>query len=150
MFNRRELKENAKALFKKNYGMGVLVTLLFGLIGGKAGYTFTVDISPLLNIGTIEQEPNLMKSFQYMLEEMRYALQLMAPVLLAVISFTLVVSLCFQFFVGNPLIVGFRRWYLDNRTGYADLGTLGNVFSAGYLNVVKVMFCKNLSEWFRI
>lgn len=157
MFNRRELKENAKEHFRKTYGIGVLVTFLFSLIGGSAAtLNFNFDISGLFNMSTysmtgvspVEESVTETINYEEVFNEIYRGLMNfwdeIGVFLLIVMAFVTIFTFLFQLFLGYPLYVGFRRWYLENRQLNSEIGTVGTVFSSGYLNIIKVMFCRDL------
>ena len=56
------------------------------------------------------------------------------------IGFTLL-----KIFLGNPLLVGCSRFFLENSDRKARFGLVGTVFQSGnYLNVVLTMFLRKL------
>lgn len=157
MFDRKELKANAKEHFRKTYGIGVVVTLLFSLIGGSAfALNFNFNISGLLNmstysmtgVSTADETVTEAINYEEMFNEIYRGLinfwDEIGVFLIAVIVLASVFALLFQLFLGYPLYVGFRRWYLENRQCNSEIGTIGTVFSSGYFNIIKVMFCRDL------
>jgi len=56
----------------------------------------------------------------------------------------LLFMIAYHIFISNPVIVGQKKFYLDNRKGKTEAGKLLSSFSIEYKNIVKVMFLKNL------
>jgi len=57
----------------------------------------------------------------------------------------IIIGFAVRAFLINPIIVGCKKWVLKNRTEKPDLSEVISVFGApGYMNVVKVMFLRDL------
>lgn len=69
-------------------------------------------------------------------------------VVLGMLLIVAVAAVCLSIFLLVPLEIGCRRWFLKNRTGKPEMGEIGYVFSHGYVNTVKIMFCKGLFTFF--
>lgn len=129
MFNRIDLKEQAKVSFKANYWKCVLVSLILGLIGGGAGYSFNVSFN--------RQEFQYSGSFDW---------TLMLPMLTWIVGMgfvitviAVVISVC----VINPLKVGCLHFARNNADAPAVLDDLGVGFKS-YSPAVKTMFFTDL------
>lgn len=160
MFNRAELKENAKKILSKNYWWTVLVTLIFGIICGSgtgininlgnSGFTSTgIDSSTIDEFGNIINESSnigFMEDLEYYLGTffLNMHINRMLGFYLTVLSVVLIASMVLYFFVFNPIHVGCRRWFLKNRKEKAELNEIVFAFTHGYKNVVKVMFFMRL------
>ncbi len=134
MWTRAELKNNAKEFFKYNYWKMVLAALVLSFVGGggggvSAGYTRanTDDAGGFNFSGMSPAELGA----------------LAVGVLVAVIVVCVVIG-ALQWFVFNPLIVGAQRFFVVSHYRKAELGELGFAFSRSYLNIVKVMFLRQL------
>lgn len=172
MFNRAELKENAKKMLTKNYWWIVLVTLILGLVsnsgsgininlqnttkltGGASGITSGV-IDEFGNI--VENTPsaegfdegmNYITSFfdtihQYTGLRFDHVMNTYLVILMFFASAMVVVCI----FALNPLQVGCRKWFINNKKGKAELSDIIYCFTHNYLNVVKIMFFKLLKTF---
>ncbi len=64
---------------------------------------------------------------------------------LAIIFIAVVAGVAFTAFVTSPLLVGCKRYFAINSFEKPDFGEVGYSFKKGqYMNIVKVMFLKNL------
>ncbi|MFQ9516092.1 MAG: DUF975 family protein [Eubacterium sp.] len=171
MFNRIELKGNAKKILSRNYWMVVVVTLIFGLVSGTGtGINLNFNFSdPSANIfsmnytgidndvidefGNISDSydngiVNFKNGYREIFEGMKILFHRMTFGMGIVVLWLLLIVIAIAFilsvFVFNPLHVGCRRWYLFNRKEKAELGEIAYIFSHGYVNTVKIIFCKGL------
>ena len=140
MWTREMLKTNAKFALKARYWMAVLVSLIAGfLMGGSSGFSGMSSFR--YNLQTNSTNFSGIKDF--FTQNSRVLLPIMAGA--AVIGFIAIcASIAFGIFVANPVGVGQNSYYLQNRIGKGEITTLFSAFKAGYLNVVKVLFFKNL------
>ena len=126
MWNRKELKDKAKALLRGNYWRIVLVSLVMLLITGG---TSAASLGNSLN-----------SSAQHMDGIAGWILMIIAAVLAA----SAVAGLVIKIFLLNPLKVSCIRYLVENHKAPASLNELGYGFSQNYLNVVKTMFFQDL------
>lgn len=132
MWTRAELKDNAKKFFQFNYWKMVLVALIMMMIGGGGGVSFSVSwpYSPDEGFfGFWKSHPEMMTFFINMM------------ITMFVIWVIMVVLSIFLF---CPLAIGVQRFFVVSHYRKAELNELGYAFSNSYLNVVKIMFLKNL------
>lgn len=171
MFNRVELKKNAKKILSKNYWWIVLVTLIFGLVSGESvgiNLNFSDNTSNIFStyndsdIGSdiIDEYGNIVdeyrdngpqyfyNNYQQVYDKIYTMISELTPAaitaLMVVFIIVLVIFFSIEAFVLNPLHVGCKRWFLKNRTEKTEIGEITYIFSNGYLNTVKVMFCKGI------
>ena len=173
MFNRVELKNNAKKILSKNYWWIVLVTLIFGLVsGGGTGLNLNLNLSgdtsifSSFNNGDLEMGNEYVDDFGNSIDidngdlfqfgrnyrDVYYGMQKMfngisttaVAVFLWIFMIVAAITLVLKVFVLNPLQVGCRRWYLHNRKEKPEMSEIVHEFSRGYVNTVKVMFCRDL------
>lgn len=139
MWTRDLLKKNAKFALKDRYWIAFLATLIVGLLSGGTsglgGSYFTKDFK------SNSEGFNGAKDFFTQNSEW----------LLPIIGFVTVIGffaacagIIYSIFITNPIRVGHNRFYLQNRGGKAELAALFSAFKPGYMNVVKVLFVKNL------
>lgn len=128
-WNRPLLKSNAKRVLSTSYWRVFLACLIAGILGGGISST----ASPMLNV-TFDP----------------YSAEYMDAHTLRILGTTILVGsifgVAFAVFVAAPILVGLKRYLMENRVGFPPLGSLFSVFKgkAQYLNVVKVMFQLNL------
>ncbi len=140
MWTRDLLKSNAKFALKARYWLAVLVSLIATLLmGGSSGFSGMSSFRGNLQSGS----SNFSGIKDFFTQNSRVILPIFAGV--AVIGFIAIcASIAFRIFVSNPVGVGQNSYYLQNRIGKGEITTLFSAFKAGYLNVVKVLFFKNL------
>ena len=134
MWTRAVLKDNAKKFFKFNYWKMVLVSLVLAIatVGGSGSSTSTQE--DLESSGIAYMPP----------EEL---LQFVLGFLIA-FTFVMVAALVISTFLLNPLIVGAQRFFVVSHYRKAELGELGFAFSNRYMNIVKIMFLRNMYTFF--
>lgn len=140
MWTSAQLKANAKLTLKTRYGIAIVVSLIAGLLGG--GSSPGMGISSFTSSWrTDSNEIDKIKEFFTQNGEIAGFLFAGIGVIvgLAVLAGTLI-----TIFVGAPIIVGQNRFYLQNRLGQGDVGTLFSAFKPGYMNVVKTVLIKNI------
>lgn len=119
MWTRELLKTNAKQVLSRNFWNVFLVCLAANLLI-NATSKITLEVS----------EANLDGLAAFVLS--------VAGLLLAA------AAIAWSIFGANPLIVGWKRYMMENRLGKCPFDTLFSAFSGGYRNVVKTMFRMNL------
>lgn len=174
MFNRAEIKNNAKKILSKNYWWIVLATLILGLVSGTgSGINFNFnsgsgsnysqiyndesmvdnsDIDEFGNIITDSSDESIMNfedAYQEVINDLKglfggASLAATGVVILWVFLVVFAIALVISILVLNPLHVGCRRWFLKNRKEKPEIGEIAYTFSHGYKNTVKVMFLKDL------
>lgn len=65
-------------------------------------------------------------------------------IILCLLCIIMIATIVLRAFVTAPFEVGCRRWFLRHRTEDAKAGELVYAFKKGYMNVVKIMFCRTL------
>ena len=166
MWSRADLKQRAKNTFKLNYWKCVLVSLVLVLIaggvGGSSGGAGGSSISSSFTSRFTDTSINSYDDSTY--DDNAYdALGLegiiqkaagsdqIAVLAMFVLIFIVVFVIVFAFacvidiFICNPLEIGGKRFYVRNLHEKAQVGNLGFAFDTNnYMNVVKVMFFKDL------
>jgi len=142
MWTRDLLKTNAKAALTGHYWLALVVSLLAGMLGG--GTSGAGGFSGLGWRGNLSGKADGFDSFK---EFFAQKSDIWFPVVFFV-SIIVVLAVIggglFQIFFGNPVGVGHNRFYLENRYGKGEIGHLFRAFRPGYMNIVKVLFIKNL------
>ncbi|MDO5155294.1 MAG: DUF975 family protein [Eubacteriales bacterium] len=206
--NRSLLKENAKAVLRRNFWMPVLVCFVASFLGGNwtglqvgssggasfripstssrnysnysGDYNYSSDDSAKLLLEAVEkgiQESNKGSDFYYdyddslsesdnikafyndCLDYFNITSEDVVGFLLMVFGIVLIVfaiiwlimaviTFAIGSFVGAPVGVGYRKYFMNNREGTAKFDDLFSAFSGGhYMDVVKIMFKTNIRIW---
>lgn len=134
MWTRWELKTRAKANLRLYYWHALLVSFIAGLFS-SSGLSSSGD--------STQNIQNTVYDYGFSQETLGLILTIVVGILLAVALISLIVGL----FLGGPIEVGACRFFMESREMQRSAG-VGRVFwafrSGSYLNVVKIMFLKNL------
>ncbi len=153
MWTRGEIKSKAKDFLRKNYWQSFWVALVIFLVGGNDNSFLGGGSS---SRGSGGQQPGIEVSVgdtffggmvgnvsSWMLELVGIPRVIFFTAGMALAVFLLVVG--FRIFVGAPLSVGGRTYFLKGIDSKPDPGHLAWVFkSSAYLKVVKTMFLRGL------
>lgn len=131
MWERKELKSNAKFVLKTSYWKAFLVSIILGVVSGGIS-------SPSFNSGSGSSGNGSGSTGA----EIDWGI--LAPILALAFGILLIVLLCvlaFRIFVGIPLEVGSIQYFKRASEQEANLNHLGYAFNSGrYLAIVKAMF----------
>ena len=138
MWSRADLKSRAKEILKVNYWKTVLISLIFMFVSGSgssSGATSSTsnssaDFSDLQD--TLSSPGNLQ------------ALLVGLSIALVVVFIMWIITSLLKVFVFNPLLVGCQRYFIRCGKQPTSLSDVAFVFSSSYLNVVKIMFFRDL------
>lgn len=147
MWQRFELKNRAKANLKRYYWMALVVTFLVGMLGGGTGGS----MGSMASAGTQATQEQIYGSGAGAIGSAGPENLALMSAVLAVLAVGMLVVLAigtvFLVFVGNPVSVGGKRYFMESRAVMRSAG-VGKIFYAfgcgSYLNVVKTMFMKDL------
>ena len=122
MWNRQQVKEQAKQIMKRNYWKMFVVTLIAGILNAEY-----VDL-----IQAVEDfiPDNVLPS--------------MFSSILTILSGGFFVGLLSSIFIGNVIRVGEQYYFIKNHYGNPALNEIFQGFKGNYLNVVKIMFIMQL------
>lgn len=158
MWDRKELKEKAKAAFKKNYWKCVLVSVIIALLFG-AGSAVTYRMSGGSSEVTVNGETvtaeQAVASIQQTLtqvaaqnnistEELVETLLVVGTVLAAVLAVVATVNTLLRIFVWDLFEIGGDRFYVVNTAEQATLHELLRGFSPRYGRNVLSLFLRSL------
>lgn len=134
MWNRRDLKINAKASLKQNYWKAVVASLLLMISAGSgaaasAGST-REEVDATLNEMAVEFDTETL-------------LTVMVVILTACAVIGLISTLV-SIFVMNPLQIGVRKMFVNCKDNSVEFGDAAFGFKNSYLNIVKIKFLKGL------
>lgn len=162
MWSRVELKTSAKQILQKNYWGVVLVALVLSIAMGGIGIQGIFNIDSVVDNRTTISDNNIMNdglgnsfgSNSYMniynnmiqrIQEVVNSISDTTFMLILVLALVIMIAaVIISAFVLAPLEVGCRKWLLKNRTDNPPYGEMASGFCEGYLNIVKIMFCRNL------
>ncbi len=133
---RQKLKEGGKTAFLTNYWPCVGVALILALLGG-VGSAGTGNATAQYNV-QYQQTPG------YMIGSSSFV-SAVSPFLLFMVLGFVVAAFLLEVLVINPMEVGGKRFYLDNRTQQGQMGQLLYAFQEGrYGNTVKTLLCRDV------
>ena len=150
MWTRSELKARAKAAFKRNYWKCVLVALILTLLLGSGASSSvrknqnqdaSADQHQAVDMLSGYGDSSLVQSVVEAMEKLTPSQRTGVTIALGGIG---LVGIALSILVFNPLIVGCRRFFLQNSRGGAELSELGAGFKNNWGNVILVMFLRNL------
>lgn len=131
MWTRAELKSRAKSVLKVSYWQAFLVSIIIafaqGGLGGSSRYEYHTN-SPV----THEIWPYL-------------------PIIISITFLVILLALAFRFFLGYPLEVGGRKYFIRSTGNIFDLNNLGYAFhKEWYMNIVIGMLWRDFINflWF--
>ena len=130
MWTRELLKTNAKTVLKRNYWRPFFACLIVTLLTGTGAVENRVEVQ--------------LEQLEYELENLNISslLAILLSVTALVIS---LVAIAWSIFGVNVLVVGHKRFMMENRLGDSPIGTLFSAFSGpSYWNVVKAMLWMNV------
>lgn len=132
MWQREQLKSNAKYVLGFSYWKALVACLIVSICGG------VMSAGPTSMRTTFQLRYNLSGSHSpYFGAATGW--------ILGVFGVLGIMSVLFGIFVVNPILVGKCRYFIANRQNKASYDQLFSVFKSGiYLNVVKIMFLRGL------
>ena len=133
MWSRAELKSGAKEVLRQRYWIPFVVSMIAGFLSGSGsggpGISFSFT-SPFSSI------------FEDQQQGIPSELLIMMVVVIVVMIFVSILVTALMMFVNNPIDVGKKRFYMENRIKEASLEQLFFAFKNKYLNIVRVMFMR--------
>lgn len=172
MWTRAELKESAKAAFKRNFWSCVLVAFVLGLLvngGGSSpaiNFTYNTDISSLFQDDYSDIDSYLDDEYYYYNDGYYYDDDyyyydeditddvsstamgvgfVLVSVIIVIAIIVLIVGLALRIFVFAPIEVGGCRFFVENSFEKSSAGLLFYSFNSGhYKNIIGTMFFRDL------
>lgn len=139
----KDLKKNAIVVLKQSYWKAFLASLILALIGGSSGSSFNI---------TWNMESSDFRLAQPFMPDPGLAF---TPQLIALFISTMIIVfilfLAIRIFIGYPLEVGVRKYFVNSQQLNFDLNQLGYAFNKkSYLDIIKTMFWRALLNflWF--
>ncbi|WP_308584816.1 DUF975 family protein [uncultured Holdemanella sp.] len=131
MWNRQQVKEQAKLIMKRNYWKMFVITLLAGtLTGEKTTIIERVQNFASNNLSYDTSSIFYSSNFQY--------------IFYSFISVASILGILYTIFIGNIIVVGKSRYFIKNHYENPELSEIFSGFKDNYLNVVKIMFLMDL------
>ncbi|RGJ60559.1 DUF975 family protein [Eubacterium sp. TM05-53] len=131
MWNRQQVKEQAKQIMKRNYWKMFVVTLIAStLIGEKTTIIERVQDFTSNNLSYDSQPIFYSSNFQY--------------IFYSFISVASILGILYTIFIGNVIVVGKNGYFIKNHDENPELSEIFKGFKGNYLNVVKIMFLMDL------
>lgn len=139
MFDRTEIKINAKAALKHFYWKAFAVCIIAGILMGETGSRFSVFKK------VTSRRHFSAGSYGYAGDYLPAAGIFIAFVFLIIAIIALVISIVYSIFVANIIGVGKCRFFLKSREADVSVGETFSAFGTGrYMNTVGVMLLRNL------
>lgn len=126
MWTRAELKDRAKAALSTAYWKLVLVGAIASIIG--SGHSSNVEFN-----FSEESSSELFNGFSAMF-----------PLLAGSILIAIIIGVLVSIFVVNPLEIGTKRFFLKSLNEDTEVKELLFAFDHGYMNIVKILFKRDL------
>lgn len=144
MWNRKELKEKAKAGVKRNYWKAVLTACLFSVVFGGISFAGGMGSGMAFSGSTGSDGVTGASIFDSLPDELLVMLGMLAATLLVVAFVVLVISIAAQILLVNPFAVGIYRFRINAVRGNGNVSDLGHGFDVNYKRNVKTMFFMEL------
>ena len=122
MWNRQQVKEQAKQIMKRNYWKMFVVTLIASILTG-------------------EKTTIIERVQDFTSNNLSYDSQ---PIFYSFISVASILGILYTIFIGNVIVVGKNGYFIKNHNENPELSEIFSSFKGNYLNVVKIMFLMDL------
>ena len=133
MWNRQQVKEQAKIIMKRNYWKMFVVTLIASILTGEK----TTIIERVQDFAS----NNLSYDAQPIFYSSNFEL-----IFYSFISVASILGILYTIFIGNVIVVGKNGYFIKNHDENTELGEIFSSFKGNYLNVVKIMFLMDLKN----
>ena len=134
MWNRQQVKEQAKQIMKRNYWKMFVVTLIASILTGEK----TTIIERVQDFTS----NNLSYDSQPIVYSSNFQL-----IFYSFISVASILGILYTIFIGNVIVVGKNGYFIKNHDENPELGEIFRGFKGNYLNVVKTMFLMDLKTF---
>ena len=163
MWNRKELKEKAKAAFKANYWPSVLVAIILTIVvGACAGYVGSTSANTVKKSGqTTTQSTVTVDGKEYTSDELatkiendinnlsddeKGALATALGMITGGLVAAIVIAALVNIFVIRPIEVGCKAFFIKNTETKAEIGELSKGFKPSWMRNVGSLFLMGLYE----
>ena len=131
MWNRQQVKEQAKQIMNRNYWKMFVVTLIASILTGEK----TTIIERVQDFTS----NNLSYDSQPIFYSSNFEL-----IFYSFISVASILGILYTVFIGNVIVVGKNGYFIKNHDENPELSEIFSSFKGNYLNVVKIMFLMDL------
>lgn len=131
MWNRQQVKEQAKIIMKRNYWKMFVVTLIASTLTGEK----TTIIERVQDFASNNHSYDAQPIFYSSNFEL---------IFYSFISIASILGILYTIFIGNVIVVGKNGYFIKNHDENPGLGEIFKGFKGNYLNVVKIMFLMDL------
>ena len=131
MWNRQQVKEQAKQIMKRNYWKMFVVTLIASTLTGEKTTIIERVQDFTSNNHSYDAQPIFYSS--------NFEL-----IFYSFISIASILGILYTIFIGNVIVVGKNGYFIKNHDENPELGEIFKGFKGNYLNVVKIMFLMDL------
>ena len=131
MWNRQQVKEQAKQSMKRNYWKMFVVTLIASTLTGEKTTIIERVQDFASNNHSYDSQPIFYSS--------NFEL-----IFYSFISVASILGILYTIFIGNVIVVGNNGYFIKNHDENPELGEIFSGFKGNYLNVVKIMFLMDL------
>ena len=131
MWNRQQVKEQAKIIMKRNYWKMFVVTLIASTLTGEK----TTIIERVQDFASNNHSYDAQPIFYSSNFEL---------IFYSFISVASILGIFYTIFIGNVIVVGNNGYFIKNHDENPELSEIFKGFKGNYLNVVKIMFLMDL------
>ena len=140
MWNRQQVKEQAKQIMKQNYWKMFVVTLIASILTGeKTTIIERVQDFASNNLSYDAQPIFYSSNFQYIFYSSNFQY-----IFYSFISVASILGILYTIFIGNVIVVGKNGYFIKNHDENSELSEIFSGFKGNYFNVVKIMFLMDL------
>lgn len=138
MWSRGYLKSRAKDVLRDSYWKAFLVSLIVTILAGNGG-AGSSSFNFRINSHDVDKFKEFIKSIN------SEALPFYIIIALGIASLIFILGLAFKIFIGYPIEVGGRRYFLSSAQKDVNMNYIGYSFSKyKYGNIVKTMLWKGI------
>lgn len=143
MWFRSDLKSNAKDVLRKYYWWGLLVCLVGGILSGQGGVGFTFKSNS--NKNDFSDFDKIRDYFNNFFNIDWTFIASVAAIVIIIAFVVMILAIAYQIFIGNVIIVGRNKFFIEARKDKAKFTDLFYSFDGKrHLNIVKSMAWMNL------
>ena len=155
MWQRFELKNRAKDMLRKCFWSAVVVCLISGIFTGEFGGSVggrgnrSVKSTYESSIDTAKEVINGEAAARDVVEQIKNSLLVgFLPIMIGVGILLALVGVVVSIFIGGPILVGSKRFFMCNRETRGSIGMILFAFRSSHVwNVVLIMFLRGLKTF---